>query len=677
MRILYVEDDPADADLTQRQLRRSAPHFQLETAATMGEAVARLLRLEAEPLELVLTDVALPDGDGLTLLTFIRERALPVAVVVITGAGDEETAAATLKSGAEDYVVKRNDYLERLPGTLTSSLQRYRAQAARRARSFKVLYADHCPVDIDLTRRHFACHAPNFQFQVVGTGPEVARLLRPTEPNGYDAVLLDYRLAGLNPLELLKELRRSEKRDVPVVLLTDPGAEEIALQAIKLGASSYVVKNPGYLHQLPGELENAVSRAESMRREEALRERRRRYQLATAAGSVGVWDWHLKTNRIYLDASLKALLGWKNDEINNYLDDWGALVHPEDAARLTELARSYLSGAIPNYEIEHRASHRDGRVRWFLTRGTVLRDEEGTAYRLIGTSTDITEKRKAEEALRDSKERYRALVTASAQIVWRANGEGQALVPNTSWQEHTGQSIEEMLGLGWRDAIHPDDRDRGWQIWQQAMRDGTAFADELRIRKHDGSYRYFHVRGVPIFAQDGVVREWVGTNTDITERKRAEEALRTSEARNSAMLKAIPDLIFLLSRDGVYSIATPKTRLLLMPPEQFLGKNMRDVLPAELACRFADSFEETIRSGEPSMIEYSLPIDGAIRDYEARNICCSSDTILTVVRDITQRKQVETALRESQERYELATAAGAWESGTGSRDQRDLPRSVS
>jgi response regulator of citrate/malate metabolism len=88
MRILYVEDDPADVDLTQRQLRSSAPHFQLETAATMGEAVARLQRLEAEPLELVLTDVALPDGDGLTLLTFIRERALPVAVVVITGAGD-------------------------------------------------------------------------------------------------------------------------------------------------------------------------------------------------------------------------------------------------------------------------------------------------------------------------------------------------------------------------------------------------------------------------------------------------------------------------------------------------------------------------------------------------------------------------------------------------------------
>src|SRR5262249_27381730 len=153
--------------------------------------------------------------------------------------GDEETAAAALKSGAEDYVVKRKDYLERLPGTLTSSLQRYRAQAARRARLFKVLYADQHPSDIDLTRRHFACHAPNFQFEIAGTGLDVSRMLGPTETNGFDAILLDYRLPGLNMLELLKELRRSEKRDIPVVLLTGPGAEEIVLQAIRLGASSY------------------------------------------------------------------------------------------------------------------------------------------------------------------------------------------------------------------------------------------------------------------------------------------------------------------------------------------------------------------------------------------------------------------------------------------------------
>ena len=660
MKILYVEDDPSDADLARRQLRKMAPHFQLETVATMREAVARLERLEAEPLELVLTDMRLPDGDGLALLTFIRDRALPLAVVVITGAGDEETAVAALKSGAEDYVVKRKNYLEQLPLTLESAFQNYSAEAARRSRPLKVLYAEHHAADIDLTRRHFARHAPNLQLDVVVTGPEVLRRLRqPTDHNGYDVVLLDYRLPGLNALELLKDLRQPDKPEVPVVLVTGHGDEEIALQAIKLGASSYVVKNPGYLYQLPGELENAVFRAELIRREEALRERRRRYQLATAAGGVGVWDWHLKTNKIYLDSSLKTLLGYQDDEISNQVDDWGLLVHPADADRVMKVAQAYLSGAIPQYEIEHRVFQKDGSLRWFLARGTALRDEDGTPHRLIGTNTDITEKRKTEEALRNSKERYRALVTASAQVVWRANAQGEAILANTSWQEQTGQSKEEMLGHGWRDAIHPDDRDRSWEVWQQAMREGKAFEDELRVRMHDGSYRYFDVRGAPILATDGSVREWVGTNADITERKRAEEALRATEARNSAMLKAIPDLIFLLSRDGTYLDCHAKDpNLLLRPSEQFLGKNMRDVLPPELADRVARSFEETMQSGEPSVLEYSLPIDGMSRAYEARNVRCGSDTVLTVVREITERKRAEDALRESQARYELATAGG-------------------
>src|SRR5215472_5942671 len=106
MKILYVEDNPRDADLAVRQLLKAAPHFQIETVTTFRGASARLQRLDTEPLDLVLTDVHLRDGDGLTLLSQIREQGLSVAVVVITGTGDEEIAVA-LKAGADDYVTKR------------------------------------------------------------------------------------------------------------------------------------------------------------------------------------------------------------------------------------------------------------------------------------------------------------------------------------------------------------------------------------------------------------------------------------------------------------------------------------------------------------------------------------------------------------------------------------------
>ena len=98
MKVLYVEDDPHDADLTIRTLARSAPHIAFETVSGIGEAHARLARIASEPIDLVLTDMHLRDGDGLSFLNHIRENSVPVAVVIVTGVGDEETAVAALKA---------------------------------------------------------------------------------------------------------------------------------------------------------------------------------------------------------------------------------------------------------------------------------------------------------------------------------------------------------------------------------------------------------------------------------------------------------------------------------------------------------------------------------------------------------------------------------------------------
>jgi PAS domain S-box-containing protein len=174
MRILYVEDDPHDADLTVRALRKSTPHFRVETVSTIGEALARLERIDSDPLDLVFADVRLRDGDGLSLLRHVRERGLPVAVVFITGMRDEETAVAALKVRADDYVVKRKDYLDRLPVLLESALSHHRADVARRAYPGNILYAEDEPRDTEHTRRHFAVHAEHLQLDLVHTVAEDA-----------------------------------------------------------------------------------------------------------------------------------------------------------------------------------------------------------------------------------------------------------------------------------------------------------------------------------------------------------------------------------------------------------------------------------------------------------------------------------------------------------------------
>ena len=133
--------------------------------------------------------------------------------------------------------------------------------------------------------------------------------------------------------------------------------------------------------------------------EKALKESEKRYSLATSAGSVGVWDWNVETNEIFVDPNLKAMLGYADHEIKNHLDDWGKFVHPDDGELVMAEAEKHFKGLTPQYEVVHRMLHKDGGIRWFLARGTAIRDKTGKPYRVVGTDTDITERRLAAEAL--------------------------------------------------------------------------------------------------------------------------------------------------------------------------------------------------------------------------------------------------------------------------------------
>jgi PAS domain S-box-containing protein len=152
----------------------------------------------------------------------------------------------------------------------------------------------------------------------------------------------------------------------------------------------------------------------------------------------------------------------------------------------------------------------------------------------------------------------------------------------------------------------------------------------------------------PVKDESGAV---IGVNTvlqDVTQIKQAERALRENGERNRAMLRALPDMIFLQSREGVYLDYHVKDRReLVMQPEQFLGRNMREVFPLEMALRFERLFEQALHSDEPVVLEYSVPLDGENRYYEARTVSCDSDKVLSVVRNITGRRQAEIRFKKA------------------------------
>jgi len=155
--------------------------------------------------------------------------------------------------------------------------------------------------------------------------------------------------------------------------------------------------------EIVGIIENFTDMTERKEAEEAHRRSEERYAMAAKAGQVGVWDWDLESGEIFLDPNLKAMLGYENHEIKNQIDVWAAFVHPDDRDRVMKEATPFLEGKSPRYEIEHRMCHKDGSMRWFLARGSLIRNEEDKAVRMVGTDSDITELKKAHEALQKAR----------------------------------------------------------------------------------------------------------------------------------------------------------------------------------------------------------------------------------------------------------------------------------
>jgi len=180
--------------------------------------------------------------------------------------------------------------------------------------------------------------------------------------------------------------------------------------------------------------------------------------------------------------------------------------------------------------------------------------ELATANR--GLQTENNERKRTEEALRKSEERYRSYIELTEQLGWRTNAQGEVVDDIPSWREFTGQSIEQVKGRGWSEALHPDDFEHTYRVWRNSVAAKNRYEVEYRVRRYDGVYRDFLARGVPVFNDDGEVLEWVGTCIDITERKRMEEELlrsrdeleRRVQERTSELARANQELQEEISR---------------------------------------------------------------------------------------------------------------------------------
>jgi len=216
----------------------------------------------------------------------------------------------------------------------------------------------------------------------------------------YDIVLADYPSSNGTRIDALQLLKK-EGKDIPIILATSASGEESAVEWVKKGVSDYVLKDQ--LIRLPVAVRSALEekslRETCQRAEEALCQSEERYALVASGAHDGLWDWNLKTNEVYFSSRWKSMLGLEESEAGNSPKEWFHRVHPEDIRGVRAGIATHLEGRTPHFEGEHRMWHKDGTYRWVLSRGIAIRDAGGTAYRMAGSQTDISDRKLIEDQL--------------------------------------------------------------------------------------------------------------------------------------------------------------------------------------------------------------------------------------------------------------------------------------
>jgi PAS domain S-box-containing protein len=236
---------------------------------------------------------------------------------MLTGRGDEESAVTALKAGADNYVVKKSGYLESLPHLIEEEYRSTQNHSKRRTLELNVLYIEHNQTDVDLTIRHFKKHAHHINVSPILHVNDFYKLLKEKEKlTDYDVLLLDYRLPQDNALEVLKKVKESGWSKIPVILITGKGDEEIAVQALKIGAFDYITKNHGYLYKLPSAIENAYFSIRLEREHQALLESEQRYRCLFENDHTAMLVIDPESGKI-LDSNPAAsrFYGWTKEEL--------------------------------------------------------------------------------------------------------------------------------------------------------------------------------------------------------------------------------------------------------------------------------------------------------------------------------------------------------------------------
>ena len=341
------------------------------------------------------------------------------------------------------------------------------------------------------------------------------------------------------------------------------------------------------------------------------------------------------------------------------LQHWGTndTVHPEDLPHVIQAFTQSIASGTP-YEIVQRLRRSDGVYRWFQNNGFPLRDPSGQILRWCVLLTDIDERRRAEDALRESEREARLIVDSIPGFVAAFTPNGELEFVNRPILEYFGKTLEELKRWGTGGMTHPDDLPRVVELFRHSMASGEPFDFELRARRFDGVYHWFRSRGRPLRDANGHIVRWFNLLIDIDERRRAEQELRRSEARKAAILDSSLDCIVTMDHEGGITEFNPAAeRTFGYRRDAVVGRQLADVIiPPALRERHRQGFARYLASGQSRVIGKRIEMtavraDGSEFPVELAITRIPLDgppSFTGYLGDITERKRAEEELRRSE-----------------------------
>jgi len=647
LRILFVEDVPADTELAERELRRAGLEFTSRRVETREEFVAAI---EEDHPDVIVSDYRLPAFDGMAALAIARERIPQAPFIIATGSLNEETAVECMKAGAWDYILK--DRLTRLPLAVQGALDLASARSEER-RAQEALGRSEALLRAFLEASADGAFVKDSTLRTVMANPAYAAMLgRPLND-----------IVGYDDLELMPEGMARACRESDIVALHD--ARAVVTEESAFGRTFETRKFPVPLADgsvgLGGYIRDITERKTA---ERALRESEERLGLALESAGLGLWDADLETGKLTLSERWAELVGYTVADLAAETDPWLDRVHPDDLAGALRDVERHIVGETPFYESEHRLRTKTGEWVWVHDRGRVVeRTADGKPRRFIGVQRDITERKRGEEDLRESERRLATLMANLPGMAYRCgNAPGWPM-------EFVSEGCAALIGWSPSDILRgrptfselilEDDRDAVWEAVQAAVARREPFEMTYRITHADAGVRWVWERGGGVFDADGQLVALEGFIADMTARVRAEEALTESEVLFRTTFQTGADA-FVLVTEAEGRLVEANERFLELygyTRDEVIGRTSlelgmwaepesRDELLARLrADGRASNWEVKARrkSGETFWVLYSV----------SRLKIAGRALMLGAIRDITDRRRTEERLRESEARYRL------------------------